>query len=76
VPDQCQISFNQGQACSAGSRIFVHKAIYDEFVKKFTEKAQSLKVGDPFAPDSYNGSVVSKAQFEVNLHNMFVFATY
>ena len=40
--------FNQGQCCSAGSRTFVQDAIYDQFVKKSVERAQSRTVGDPF----------------------------
>ncbi|KAG5220764.1 aldehyde dehydrogenase (NAD(P)(+)) ald [Salix suchowensis] len=43
------IFWNHGQACCAGSRIFVQEGIYDEFLKRFTERTKSLKVGDPFA---------------------------
>ncbi|KAG2140396.1 putative 1-pyrroline-5-carboxylate dehydrogenase [Suillus cothurnatus] len=46
---------NQGQVCTAGSRIFVQAGIYDKFLKAFTEHALSLKVGDPFARDTYQG---------------------
>jgi acyl-CoA reductase-like NAD-dependent aldehyde dehydrogenase len=38
---------NNGEQCDAGSRTFVHESIYDEFVKKAVEKANSIKVGDP-----------------------------
>lgn len=58
-------SFNMGQVCTAGSRIFVQEGIYDEFLKKFTAAAQSLTIGDPFAPDTVHGPQVSKTQFEV-----------
>jgi aldehyde dehydrogenase (NAD+) len=58
------IYWNHGQACCAGSRIFVHAKIYDEFLKKFTAKTQSLKVGDPFAEDSYQGPQVSQLQYD------------
>ncbi|OCH86340.1 aldehyde dehydrogenase [Obba rivulosa] len=57
------IFFNHGQVCAAGSRIFVHAKIYDEFLKKFTEKTKELKVGDPFAPDTFQGPQVSEVQF-------------
>ncbi|KAI0070004.1 aldehyde dehydrogenase [Panus rudis PR-1116 ss-1] len=57
------IFWNQGQVCCAGSRIFVHAKIYDEFLHKFTEKAKSIRVGDPFHPDSHQGPQVSEAQF-------------
>lgn len=58
------IFWNHGQACCAGSRIFVHAKIYDEFLAKFTAKTKSLKVGDPFSPDSYQGPQVSQAQYD------------
>jgi aldehyde dehydrogenase (NAD+) len=58
------IFWNQGQVCCAGSRIFVQASIYDEFLKRFTEKTKSLKVGDPFAKDSYQGPQVSQIQYD------------
>ena len=59
------VFWNHGQACCAGTRIFVHEKIYDEFLAKFTAKAKSLKLGDPFAADSYQGPQVSQIQFDV-----------
>lgn len=58
-------SFNHGQNCSAGSRIFVQEGIYDEFLKQFTKQALELKVGDPFEEDTYQGPQVSEIQFNV-----------
>ncbi|EIM91723.1 aldehyde dehydrogenase [Stereum hirsutum FP-91666 SS1] len=58
------IFWNHGQACCAGSRIFVQSGIYDEFLKKFTAKAASIKLGDPFAHDSYQGPQVSQQQYD------------
>lgn len=60
-------SFNNGQVCVAGSRIFVHARIYDEFLAKLTESAKSFKQGDPFVNDTTQGPLVSKAQFEVRV---------
>ena len=59
------ISWNQGQVCCAGSRIFVQAGIYDEFLKRFTAKAQSIKVGDPFSKGIDQGPQVSKIQYDV-----------
>ena len=59
-------SWNHGQACCAGTRIFVHEKIYDEFLKLFTEKAKSIKIGNPFAKDSYQGPQVSQIQYDVS----------
>jgi aldehyde dehydrogenase (NAD+) len=58
-------SFNHGQNCSAGSRIFVQESIYEKFLDQFTEKARAIKVGDPFSRDTYQGPQVSTTQFEV-----------
>jgi len=38
---------NNGERCTAGSRILVQKSIYAEFVGKFTERARRIVVGDP-----------------------------
>lgn len=45
---QLGLFLNQGQCCCAGSRLFVHERIYDEFVKKSVEAAKKRQVGDPF----------------------------
>lgn len=63
IPISC--GWNHGQACCAGSRIFVQSGIYDEFLKRFTEKSKAIKVGDPFDEDSFQGPLVSKRQFDV-----------
>lgn len=53
---------NMGQVCCAGTRTYVHEAIYDQFVKKSVLRAQSLKVGDPFNPDTFNGPQIDEIQ--------------
>jgi len=58
-------SWNHGQACCAGSRIFVQDGIYDEFVKRFTEKARAIKIGDPFSEGVDQGPQVSQIQYDV-----------
>jgi aldehyde dehydrogenase (NAD+) len=58
------IYFNHGQCCCAGSRLFVHEDIYDEFIKKFKESASKIKLGDPLSPDSQHGPLVDNLQFE------------
>jgi aldehyde dehydrogenase (NAD+) len=58
------VYWNHGQACCAGSRIYVQASIYDEFLTKFTAKVESLKVGDPFATDTYQGPQVSELQYD------------
>jgi aldehyde dehydrogenase (NAD+) len=58
------IFFNHGQTCCAGSRIYVQRGIYDEFVKKFVQVTKKVQVGDPFAPDTFQGPQVSQTQYD------------
>lgn len=58
------VFFNQGEVCSAGSRILVDQSIYDEFLAGLTKRAASIKVGDPLDPKTYMGPVVNDEQFE------------
>jgi acyl-CoA reductase-like NAD-dependent aldehyde dehydrogenase len=57
----CQMA---GQMCIASTRIFVHESIHDAFVEKLTERTQALRIGDPFAPETEMGPLVSKAQLD------------
>lgn len=58
------IYLNQGQVCSAGSRLFVHDAIYDSFMEKLIAKVKGIKIGDPMKEDTQLGAVVSREQME------------
>jgi len=58
---------NQGQICLCGSRMFVERPIFDRFVADFVKQTRQLKVGDPQAPDTKVGAIVSKAQLEKDL---------
>lgn len=52
---------NQGQACSAGSRILVEQSIYDEVVDQFQKKTSDIvSMGHPFDPSTTMGSLVTK----------------
>jgi 5-carboxymethyl-2-hydroxymuconic-semialdehyde dehydrogenase len=50
---------NNGERCTAGSRILVQQSIYAEFVQKFTERAQRLSVGDPLDEKTTIGPMIS-----------------
>ena len=54
----------QGQKCSANSRIYVDRAVYDEFVEKFAESAQALKVGDPTDREVFMGPVINQGSYQ------------
>src|SRR5256886_9708947 len=56
------IFFNQGQVCCAGSRIFVEEKAKDEFLGRFKEKADRIKVGDPMDKATLMGPQVSEEQ--------------
>ena len=56
--------FNQGQCCCAGTRCFVEESVYDEFVKKSTERAKNRKVCDPLEPDCEQGPQIDQEQFD------------
>lgn len=55
---------NQGQVCLCGSRVFVERPVYQEFVARFVDKTSRLKIGDPLEPDTEQGAIVSKTQLE------------
>ena len=49
-----------GQACIAGSRLFIHASLYDTFVAKLVEKTAKLRVGHPEDPQTQVGPVISE----------------
>lgn len=54
------VCFNQGEVCCASSRLYVHEAIYDEFMEKLVKKFTGLKIGMPTDPDTHIGSLIDK----------------
>lgn len=58
------IFVNQGEVCSAGSRILVERKIYSKFVEAMTEKAKRVRLGPPLERETKMGPLVSKEQYE------------
>jgi betaine-aldehyde dehydrogenase len=58
------VFINQGEVCSAGSRILVEKSIYKKFVEAMTEKAKRITLGPPLARETKMGPLVSKEQYD------------
>nr|WP_319948200.1 aldehyde dehydrogenase [uncultured Shimia sp.] len=56
------IFFNQGEVCSANSRLYVERSIKDAFVEKMIERAQAMQPGDPLDPASKMGAIVDGKQ--------------
>lgn len=55
---------NSGQVCCAGSRLYVERTIYEEFLERLATFADSLRVGDALRPDTQIGPLVSAAQLD------------
>ncbi|TDC93495.1 5-carboxymethyl-2-hydroxymuconate semialdehyde dehydrogenase [Saccharopolyspora aridisoli] len=53
-----------GERCTAGSRILVERGIYDEFVRRYVERAENIKVGDPHDPATEVGALVHPEHYE------------
>ena len=55
---------NQGQVCSAGSRLILEDKIYAHFIEKLVERAKKIKVGSGLDPETEMGPLVSKIQMD------------
>ncbi|MEZ5251969.1 MAG: aldehyde dehydrogenase family protein [Ilumatobacteraceae bacterium] len=51
---------NAGQVCLAGSRLYVQRPVYDEFLARFVERAESMRLGDPLDPATEIGPLASE----------------
>ncbi|MEP6720284.1 MAG: aldehyde dehydrogenase family protein [Variovorax sp.] len=54
------IFFHQGQVCTAGSRVYVQRGIFDQVVQQLVRAAESLHIGSGFDPQAQFGPLVSK----------------
>jgi betaine-aldehyde dehydrogenase len=54
----------QGQSCTAGSRLFLHKSISESFLERLSSKLQKLKLGDPLDETTDMGAIINKKQFD------------
>jgi aminomuconate-semialdehyde/2-hydroxymuconate-6-semialdehyde dehydrogenase len=55
---------NQGQVCLCGSRVFVERSAYNDFVERFIERTAQLCLGDPLDDKTEQGAIVNKTQLE------------
>lgn len=55
---------NQGQICTATSRILVQEDVYKEYIERFKQICQENKVGDPFSDDTFQGPQITKTQYD------------
>ncbi len=61
------IFMNTGENCTAGSRLFLHEAIREEFLEAFAEAASGMTVGDPLLEETQIGPKVTEAQLDRTL---------
>jgi aldehyde dehydrogenase (NAD+) len=53
----------QGQSCTAGSRLLVHAAVYEEFLEALAARVSRLRIGDPLDEATDMGSIISEKQY-------------
>jgi len=58
------VFINQGEVCSAGSRILVERSVYPRFVEALVEKARGITVGRGMDRSTRMGPLISREQFE------------
>lgn len=56
--------YSTGQVCSNGTRVFVQRGVYDEFVGRLAERTNNIKLGDPFDASSQMGPLVSEEHYK------------
>ena len=61
------VFYNQGQVCTAASRLLVEETIKDAFVEKVVAVAKAIRVGDPFDPATQFGAMISPRQMHTAL---------
>lgn len=65
VPTAVRAAFrNQGEICLAGSRLFVHRKVFNNVVEQVVDKVRQIKVGDPLDQKTQMGALISKEHFE------------
>jgi acyl-CoA reductase-like NAD-dependent aldehyde dehydrogenase len=62
------IFLNSGQACQAGSRLLVQRAVHDEVVERLVELANTSRIGDPLDEKTMIGPVVDEGQMGTVMH--------
>jgi betaine-aldehyde dehydrogenase len=55
---------NAGQVCSAGSRLILERSLHDRFLERLVERAQKIRVGDGFDPETEMGPIISPVHRE------------
>ena len=56
--------FNQGENCTAVTKLLLHKKIYKKFMDSYIKRVKKINIADPQKPDTEMGAVISKEHFE------------
>jgi len=56
--------YTQGEICSNATRVFVQRGLYDSFLERLKERTAKMKIGNPMAPDTDVGSLISGPHLE------------
>jgi len=59
--------YSTGQICSNGTRVFVHREIHDDFLRRITERLKNATIGDPLDESTNFGPMVSERQLNIVL---------
>ncbi|MFK4548144.1 succinate-semialdehyde dehydrogenase/glutarate-semialdehyde dehydrogenase [Streptomyces tendae] len=65
-------TMNTGQACAASKRFIVHSSLYEEFLSRFSSRLAALVPGDPMAPETELGPLVSQTALDRVLEQIAV----
>lgn len=57
-------TINTGQDCTAATRLYVERPVFDEFVSRLTTAMKEVQVGEPFSEDTAMGPLISREQLE------------
>jgi betaine-aldehyde dehydrogenase len=61
--------YSSGQVCSNGTRVFVHRSIKAEFLRRLSSRVNAMKIGDPMHPDTQVGALIS----EQHMHKVLAY---
>jgi betaine-aldehyde dehydrogenase len=56
--------YTQGEICTNCTRVYVHADIHEAFVNHLTARTKKLRIGDPLAPETQIGALISKAHMD------------
>jgi acyl-CoA reductase-like NAD-dependent aldehyde dehydrogenase len=64
------VFWTQGEICTSGARILVHRSVYDTFAERFVERTRRLRIGDPLDEATQVGPLVSTRQRDIVMGHM------